>query len=101
VLGLGFALLEGQRLEEGRHLKTDFSSYLLPTARDAPEVQTTLLEQLDSKIPDGAKGLAEAALIPVPAGVASAIANAVGVRLKELPTTPERIRTALRAREGR
>jgi CO/xanthine dehydrogenase Mo-binding subunit len=100
VFGLGLALLEGQRPEEGRNVKTDLGSYLLPTARDAPDIHAILLQQMDSKIPDGAKGLAEAALIAVPAGVASAIANAVGVRLQELPTTPELIRAALRAREG-
>jgi CO/xanthine dehydrogenase Mo-binding subunit len=101
VQGLGFALLEGQRLHEGELLKGDLTSYRVPTSEDAPEVHSLLVETVgEGSVPDGTKDLGEAALISLPGAVASGIQNALGVRLLELPLSPEGVRDALLAKRG-
>jgi xanthine dehydrogenase molybdenum-binding subunit len=63
-----------------------------------PEIVVELIETVDAAGPFGAKGLGEAGVIPVAAAVANAVKDAVGVRLTELPMTPERVFRALASR---
>jgi xanthine dehydrogenase molybdenum-binding subunit len=72
--------------------------YALLTAADLPEIVIQLIETVDEAGPFGAKGLGESGVIPVAAAVANAVKDAVGVRLTELPMTPERVFRALGAR---
>ena len=65
--------------------------YALLTAADMPEIVIHLIESVDEAGPFGAKGLGESGVIPVAAAVANAVKDAVGVRLTELPMTPERV----------
>jgi CO/xanthine dehydrogenase Mo-binding subunit len=58
-------------------------------------IETVLVEKPDPEGPYGAKGVAEPATIPVAAAIANAIADAVGVRIRDLPATPEKIVQAL------
>jgi xanthine dehydrogenase molybdenum-binding subunit len=97
-MGLGYALSEELRIEEGRVLNPQFMEYALLSAADMPEIVVELIETVDEAGPFGAKGLGESGVIPVAAAVANAVKDAVGVRLTALPMTPERVFRALAAR---
>jgi xanthine dehydrogenase molybdenum-binding subunit len=97
-MGLGYALSEELRIEQGRVLNPQFMEYALLTASDMPEIVIHLIETVDAAGPFGAKGLGESGVIPVAAAVANAVKDAVGVRLTELPMTPERVFRALASR---
>ncbi len=98
--GLGYALLEEVRWKDGRVWNHQLTNYVIPTAVDAPPIDVLIVECPYSGGPFGAKGVGELPM-DVPAGaVVSAIAHATGVRLDEIPITPERLLRALaRARE--
>jgi len=100
-MGLGYALTEQLVVREGQVLTATFMDYALVKADEMPEVVVRLIESVDPTGPFGAKGLGEAGAIPVAAAVANAVHDAVGVRLRELPLTPERVYRALQAREDR
>jgi len=95
-MGLGYALTEELKLDRGRVLNGGFLDYKLLTAPDMPEIAITLIETVDEAGPFGAKGLGESGTIPISAAVANAVKDAVGVRMTELPMTPERVWRALR-----
>ena len=94
-MGLGYALTEELIVKEGRVLNPDFRLYRLFTAADMPQIETYLIETDDPEGPFGAKGVGEMGGTPTAAAVANAIYDAIGVRLTELPMTPERILAAL------
>ncbi|HKW92719.1 MAG TPA: xanthine dehydrogenase family protein molybdopterin-binding subunit [Methylomirabilota bacterium] len=97
-MGLGYALCEELVIREGRVLNPQFMEYALLPAAEMPEIAVRLIETVDEAGPFGAKGLGESGVIPVAAAVANAVQDAVGVRLTELPMTPERVFRALAAR---
>ena len=101
VQGLGYALVEEHHLQEGRILNNQFSTYIIPTAMDTPEIVPILVEHPYPWGPFGAKGLGETPLIPVAPAVVNAIADAVGVRLTRIPATPERVWSAMQNAEQR
>jgi xanthine dehydrogenase molybdenum-binding subunit len=94
--GQGYALSEEMLYEEGRLTTPSFSEYLMPTAMDMPRVEISLLESRSGLGPFGAKGIGEPAISPVAPAIANAIADAIGVRVFELPITPERVVKALK-----
>jgi CO/xanthine dehydrogenase Mo-binding subunit len=96
VMGLGFALTE--EYVPGRTL--NFSTYLIPTALEVPEIVPILVEPHDPHGPFGAKGVGEPAMIATAPAVLNAISRAVGVRMFRLPATPERVFRALSAERG-
>jgi CO/xanthine dehydrogenase Mo-binding subunit len=71
----------------------------MPTVFDVPQISSQFVEIPDPNGPFGAKGLGEITLVPTPAAIANAIYDAVGIRLKELPFTPEKVLRALRAKQ--
>ena len=85
-------------LDAGNNLTTLFASYLIPTAMDVPDVRPVVVESGEGKGPFNARGIGEPPTGPPLAAVASAIRDAAGVRLLELPMTPERVFRALEAR---
>jgi len=91
VQALGYALLEEHALRDGRVLNDQLSSYVVPTARDAPEIRTLFVEHAFPWGPHGAKGLSDSPVIAVAPAVTAAIAQATGARLVEIPATPERV----------
>jgi len=93
--GIGYALLEELELHEGKIKNPAFSSYLIPTALDVPNIEAFFVEDPESTGPFGAKGLGEPAMLPTVAAVINAIDDAVGVRITGLPATPEKILHAL------
>ena len=99
VQGVGFALTEQYVWKDGKMLNPNFHDYRLPTFMDAPPMSVIFIEALDPAGPYGAKGLAEPALIPTAPAITNAIYDAIGVRIKDLPVTPEKILRALRGLE--
>ena len=97
VMGIGQALTEEVVVENGNNLSTLFAGYLIPTALDLPDVQAVVVESGEGKGPFQARGIGEPPTGPPPAAIASAVRDATGVRLTELPMTPERVVRALAA----
>ena len=99
--GLGYALMEEVIVKDGVIQTPSFSEYLIPTSRDIPTTKAIILESGTGVGPFGAKGIGEPALTPAAPAVANAVANAIGVRIHELPLTPEKVLAALdRVRSG-
>lgn len=98
--GVGYAVMEEVVLKEGRTMTPSFNKFLIPTAMDAPEVITCIVEDQEPKGPYGAKGVGEGAIIPTAAAVINAIYDAVGVRITSLPATPEKILALLARKEA-
>lgn len=100
VQGLGYALCE--RLvwdDDGRLGNPSFADYKVPGILDSPPlIQPIVLEDPDPTGPFGAKGVGEISLVGVAPAIANAVAAAVGVRLRTLPLTPERVLDALEPR---
>ena len=98
IQGLGPALFESRVTEGGQLMNPGLIDYRVPTFTDLPrELDSVLIENADGPGPFGAKGVGESGTFcPAPA-VGNAIARATGVRLRELPMTPERVWRALRA----
>ncbi len=100
VQGLGYALVEEHAMRDGRILNDQFSTYIIPTSLDTPEIHSILVEHAFPWGPYGAKGLGETPIIAVAPAVTAAIHHATGVRLREIPATPERVWAALRQDEA-
>jgi CO/xanthine dehydrogenase Mo-binding subunit len=100
VQGIGYALSEEIRIVEGIPESSLFADYLMPTSADVPDVRAIPLEIGLGKGPFGARGIGEPPIAPPAAVLANAVADAIGVRITELPITPERVLAALRERRG-
>jgi CO/xanthine dehydrogenase Mo-binding subunit len=101
VQSLGFALSEGLRYDEqGRLTNPSLLDYRKLTAADLPNIETILIEVPAPEGPFGARGVGEPPIVPAPAAIANAIEDATGLRLLELPLTPERIALGLAARQN-
>jgi len=96
VMGLGQALMEELVMDGGRVSNANLGDYKLPTAADIPQLETVLVRSGGGLAPYEAKAIGEFANNTPPAGVANAVADAVGVRLFELPITAEKIYHALK-----
>jgi carbon-monoxide dehydrogenase large subunit len=97
VQGLGATLSEELLVQDGVVLNPSFVEYKIPTALDVPEIMPIIVEAPHEDGPYGAKGLAEVVLAPTSAAVANALFNATGVRITDLPITPEKVLRGLRA----
>jgi len=73
----------------------NFTTYIIPTMADVPEIQIEPVETYEKIGPFGAKGLGEIGIIPVGAAVTNAIYDATGARIYTLPASPERVYGAL------
>jgi len=97
--GIGYALTEGLQIDEGRPLNPNFSDYRIPSMRDMPPLQHAFADSYEPTGPFGAKGLGELNMDPTAAVINNAIFDAVGVRVKTLPITPEKILRALKEKK--
>lgn len=97
-MGLGYALSEELLLDKGVTLNPSFLDYKLFSAMDMPQMESIIVESFEPEGPFGAKEAGEGLVCPTAPAVANAIYNAIGVRIKQLPLTPERVIKALRAR---
>ncbi|HLH63435.1 MAG TPA: xanthine dehydrogenase family protein molybdopterin-binding subunit [Ktedonobacteraceae bacterium] len=94
--GIGWALLEGLVYDEnGQLLTSTLMDYALPHIQDVPHFEAIMVEIPSDLGPFGAKGVGEPPVVPVGAAIANAIYDAVGVRVTQLPITPERLYSAL------
>jgi CO/xanthine dehydrogenase Mo-binding subunit len=97
VMGLGTALTEEMLWgPDGRLGNPHFLDYRIPTLGEVPSIQVDPVEGFLGAGPFGAKGVGEPPIIPVPAAVANAVADAVGARVTELPLSAERVARALK-----
>jgi xanthine dehydrogenase molybdenum-binding subunit len=97
--GVGYALYEEVRTAEGRILNPGFTDYKIPTIHEMDfPIDLEFVETLDHLGPFGAKGVGEPGLVPTAPAIGNAIYDAVGVRVHDLPLTPEKILAALRGR---
>jgi 4-hydroxybenzoyl-CoA reductase alpha subunit len=94
-MGIGYTLSEELLQRNGLNLNPSFLDYKIPTALDMPAIKSALEPDIDPVGPFGAKEAGEGPIVPVPGAIANAIYDAVGVRITELPITPEKILKAL------
>lgn len=97
--GIGYALTEEYVWKNGRVLNPSLHDYKIPAWVNIPKIYTFFIETENPGSPYGAKGLGEDALVPTAPAIVNAIHNAVGVRIKDLPATPEKILAALRKKD--
>ena len=96
VQGIGWALNEEYIFDEsGKMLNTSFLDYRMPVSLDLPMIDTVLVEVTNPGHPFGLRGVGEACLVPPMAAIANAINDAVGVRMEELPMSPQKVSSAL------
>jgi len=101
-MGLGEALMEEMAYREKRNLVHKIPSmleYKSPTTLEMCDVVTYLIDDPDPNGPFGAKEVGQGPLLPIPPAIANAVYDAVGVRVDEVPITPEKVRAALRDKE--
>jgi CO/xanthine dehydrogenase Mo-binding subunit len=91
--GLGLALME--EYISGR--TDNLHDYVIPTVGDIPPISVYIVEDHEPLGPYGAKGVGEPALVATAPAILNAIHNAVGVRVRQIPATPDRVRTAILA----
>ena len=96
--GLGYALMEDRIIDRntGKVLTTDLHNYKMPTIADTPEIEIYIVSEGDSLLSNtGVKGIGEPAIIPTAGAIANAVYNALGIRIRSLPITPDKILKAL------
>jgi CO/xanthine dehydrogenase Mo-binding subunit len=102
VQSLGFALTEGLLYDDQARLTNpSLLDYRKLTAADLPNIETHMIEVPAPEGPFGARGVGEPPIVPAPAAIANAIEDATGLRLTELPLTPERVALGLVNQNGR
>jgi 4-hydroxybenzoyl-CoA reductase alpha subunit len=98
-MGLGEATMEEQVFRRGLHKIPSMLDYKSPTIFEAPEVESFIVETHDTEGPYGAKEAGQGPLLPVPPALANAIYDATGVRVDEVPISPEKVLKGLQEKE--
>jgi CO/xanthine dehydrogenase Mo-binding subunit len=102
IMQLGFTMFEKMHIDGGQVTNASLADYKIPGFHDVPPVMENLcVDTYQSNGPFGAKGVGEVATFCVSPAIANAIDDAIGVRLTELPLTPEAVLRALRAKQGK
>jgi len=91
IQGLGYALMEEMIHTEGNVLNPNLADYYIPTSKDIPEITTIIVEYPGQLGPYGAKVIGEPPIVLPAAAIVNAIDHAIGVRLTEIPATPDRV----------
>jgi len=100
-MGLGEAMFEEVKFDDkGRILNANLGEYKIPTALDMPPVDTIIVESNEPNGPFGAKEVGEGAIMPTIPAILNAVYNATGVRIWELPLTPERVYLAIKNKKA-
>jgi CO/xanthine dehydrogenase Mo-binding subunit len=95
VQGIGYGLTEELGVTEGRVASVHFGDYKIPNVQDIPELKTVVLESDMGPGPYNAKGIGENPIGPPAPAIANAVEDAVGVRIRDLPVTAEKVYRAL------
>jgi CO/xanthine dehydrogenase Mo-binding subunit len=99
VMGLGYGVIENLAYDEsGKVLAANLGEYKIPNIQDIPELKTAILQSDFGSGPYNSMSIGETALIPTAAAIANAVEDAVGVRIKSLPITAEKVLNALKGR---
>ncbi len=98
-MGMGQAMSEETRFHNGMPIAANMLDYRIPTIVESPDIEVKIVESIDPHGPFGAKEAGEGSLSGFPGAVAAAIADAMGVRVTELPITPDRLMAAIEAYE--
>jgi xanthine dehydrogenase molybdenum-binding subunit len=95
--GIGYGLTEDYAINKDTGVvETDnYDSYKMPGIMDMPQAQVIIIDEPDPKGPFGAKGVGEPGMVGVAPAIGNAIYDAIGVRIKDLPITPEKVLKAL------
>ena len=96
VMGLGYAMMEHLMLDDGKVMTANFGDYKIPNIMDIPNLRTAVLEEPKGPGPYSSMSIGETPNIPVAAAIANAVEDAVGIRIKSLPVTAEKVFEALR-----
>jgi xanthine dehydrogenase YagR molybdenum-binding subunit len=94
TMGIGMALMEGTQIDpgNGRVVYPNVSEYVMPVHADVPDITTIFVEEQDRLInPAGVKGLGELPIVGAAAAIANAVWHAIGIRVRDLPITAEKI----------
>jgi 4-hydroxybenzoyl-CoA reductase alpha subunit len=97
-MGIGEALMEEQVFRKNLHKQPSMLEYKSPTTLETPEIHTILVETDDPEGPFGAKEAGQGPLLPVIPAIANALHHALGIRIDEVPITPDKILKALELR---
>lgn len=100
VQAIGWTLYEQLQLEGGRMANGNFADYTMATSDAVPMLRGGLVESNDPNGPYGAKGASETAILPGAPAIANAVYDAIGVRIHDLPITPEKVLAGLRELQG-
>ena len=102
VQGIGWALNEAYIYnDDGALLNSSFLDYRMPTSLDLPMIDTIIVEVANPAHPYGVRGVGEVPIVPPMAAISNAIYDAIGVRMNDLPMSPDKILEALWAQEGK
>lgn len=96
-MGMGYALMEHLMIDDGKVVTANFGDYKIPSIKDIPELVTSVTERPKGPGPYNSMSIGKMVNIPVAAAVANAIEDAVGVRIKSVPITAEKVREAMTA----
>jgi 4-hydroxybenzoyl-CoA reductase subunit alpha len=95
-MGLGETLFEEVKFDQkGKIINADLAEYKIPTALDMPPIKTIIVESIEPNGPYGAKEVGEGAIMPTIPAILNAVYDAIGIRIHELPLTPERVFRAI------
>jgi xanthine dehydrogenase molybdenum-binding subunit len=97
---VGYALTEEIKTVKGRVMNGNFRDYQILTAEDVFPIEPVIVETDDEAGPFGAKGVGEPGLVPTAPAIANAIYDAIGVRIRDLPITPEKVLAAIKERDA-
>ena len=97
-MGIGYALMEHLMIADGKVATANFGEYKMPTIKDVPPFKSSVTEQPKGAGPYNSMPIGETSNIPVAAAIANAVEDAVGVRIKSLPITAEKVYDALHGR---
>lgn len=98
-MGLGEAMFEEVKFDErGRILNANLAEYKIPTSLDMPNITSIIVESIEPNGPFGAKEVGEGAIMPTIPAILNAVYDAIGVKIYELPLTPERVYMALKSK---
>lgn len=95
AMGIGYGIMEEVVFNKGTIKNTNFSDYIIPTSKDIPKIEVLFVEEEEESGPYGAKGLGEPSMIATAPAIINAIYDAVGVRITELPASPEKVLKAI------
>ena len=105
VMAIGDALYEEMQMDRGVVTNPNFTDYRVPSTSEVPMLKDVIMTTIASKPhkdgPFGAKGFGEGAMIGMEPAIGNAIYNAIGVRVKDLPITPEKLLEAIKEKGGK